>query len=107
MQNNGKISAFSRSKVVIPFPPGKTPLRASCSFNVSGFVCVNVCVVSAARLRHVSMDADGVPGSKKYWQIFQESRGAINILPETKSSQWSWVMVEGVSFHSDKLSYPP
>jgi hypothetical protein len=65
MQNNGKISAFSRRMVVIPFPPGKTPLWASCSFNVCGSVCVNVCVVSAARLRHVSMDADVVLGLEK------------------------------------------
>ena len=38
---------------------------------------------------------------------FQESRETINILPEIKFSQWSWVTVEGVSYHSEKLSHPP
>ena len=32
----------------------------SVTANASGMVCVNVCDVSAGRLRHVSMDADGV-----------------------------------------------
>lgn len=32
--------------------------KASWSINVSGRVCVNVCGVSALRLRHVSNDAD-------------------------------------------------
>ena len=86
MQNNDKISDFSRKMMIIPFLPGKAPLRASCSFNVSGFVCVKVCVVSAACLRHVSMDADVILGVKMKLLIFQERLEAISITPEIKSS---------------------
>jgi hypothetical protein len=60
MQNKGKNSTFSKRLGDYPFLSGKVLPLASCLFNVSGFVCVNVCVVSAARLRHVSMDADGI-----------------------------------------------
>ena len=85
MQNNGKISAFSRRMVVIPFLPEKTLLRASSDINVSNVVCVNVCGVSAVRLRHVSMDADVVFGVKMKLLFFQERSVAICVTPEIMS----------------------
>ena len=86
MRNKGTITAFVGRTVVIPFLPEKTPLRASCGFNVSNSVCVNVCGMSAACLRHVSMDADVIFGVKMKLLIFQERLESISITPEIKSS---------------------
>ena len=49
-------------------------------------LCVNVCGMSAVRLRHVSMDADAILGAKMKLLIFQERLEAISITPEIKSS---------------------
>jgi hypothetical protein len=43
----------------------------SYSINLSGMVCVGVCGVSAAHLRHVSMDADGYNYLRHFLSIFQ------------------------------------
>jgi len=62
--------AFLLQLIFPTSPSERTPWKPSCSINVRGSVCVNVCGVSARRLRHVSLDADGVNWPIKQKVIF-------------------------------------